>query len=70
MQNLLSRTEVIDEINRGELSKIFGELFYAIDPGYRGEKGKVKTQYKILSTRRIYLQMAFLFPKMCTFLPQ
>ena len=36
---------VIDEINRGDLSKIFGELFFSIDPGYRGEKGKVKTQY-------------------------
>ncbi len=36
---------VIDEINRGELSKIFGELFFCIDPGYRGKKGKVKTQY-------------------------
>jgi 5-methylcytosine-specific restriction endonuclease McrBC GTP-binding regulatory subunit McrB len=36
---------VIDEINRGEISKIFGELFFSIDPGYRGEKGAVLTQY-------------------------
>lgn len=36
---------VIDEINRGEMSKIFGELFFSIDPGYRGKKGKIKTQY-------------------------
>ena len=39
---------IIDEINRGELSKIFGELFFSIDPGYRGEKGKVNTQYQNL----------------------
>ena len=36
---------IIDEINRGEISKIFGELFFSIDPGYRGEMGSVSTQY-------------------------
>ena len=28
------------------MSKIFGELFFSIDPGYRGEKGRVNTQYQ------------------------
>lgn len=39
---------IIDEINRGELSKIFGELFFSVDPGYRGVNDKVKTQYQNL----------------------
>ncbi|MBD5400000.1 MAG: AAA domain-containing protein [Treponema sp.] len=39
---------IIDEINRGEISKIFGELFFAVDPGYRGKKGEVSTQYSNL----------------------
>lgn len=39
---------VVDEINRGEISKIFGELFFSIDPSYRGKKGAVKTQYSNL----------------------
>ena len=36
---------IIDEINRGEISKIFGELFFAIDPSYRGRAGEISTQY-------------------------
>ena len=43
---------IIDEINRGELSKILGELFAAIDPGYRGADNALplKTQYANLHT--------------------
>ena len=54
---------IIDEINRGEMSKIFGELFYSVDPGYRVtaedlEKAKsnkdtvttIRTQYANLET--------------------
>lgn len=39
---------IIDEINRGEINKIFGELFYSLDPGYRGEEGIITTQYQNL----------------------
>ena len=42
---------IIDEINRGEISKIFGELFFAIDPGYRGKAGEVSTQYSNMHDR-------------------
>ena len=48
---------IIDEINRGEISKIFGELFFAIDPGYRGKAGEISTEelgemYKLEMVKR------------------
>ena len=47
-ENLKPYIFIIDEINRGEISKIFGELFFAIDPGYRGRAGEISTQYSSL----------------------
>ena len=43
---------IIDEINRAEISKVFGDLFFAIDPDYRGPKGAVKTQYSNMANEK------------------
>lgn len=41
---------IIDEINRADLSKVFGELMYCLEENYRGEENKIQTQYSNLDT--------------------
>lgn len=54
---------IIDEINRGEMSKIFGELFFSIDPGYRGKNGLIKTQYQNLVNESNVFYDGFFIPE-------
>ena len=54
---------IIDEINRGEVAKIFGELFYCVDPGYRGKDGKINTQYQNLIKENNIFYSGFFIPE-------
>lgn len=54
---------VIDEINRGEISKILGELFFSIDPGYRGTNGIVNTQYQNMVNEGDVFKNGFYVPE-------
>ena len=55
---------IIDEINRGDASKILGELFYAIDPGYRGNtENLVQTQYQNLVSDTDIFAKGFYVPE-------
>ncbi len=39
---------IIDEINRADLSKVFGELMYCLEGDKRGKENKIPTQYQNL----------------------
>ena len=51
--NSNNRYFFIDEVNRADLSKVFGELMYCLEEGYRGPEHSVKTQYSNLETYSI-----------------
>lgn len=48
---------IIDEINRGEMSKILGELFYSIDPGYRVKQDDLGDENKTTTIRTQYANL-------------
>lgn len=54
---------IIDEINRGEVNKIFGELFYCIDPDKRGTAGQITTQYDNINDNKGPFANGFYVPE-------
>ncbi len=45
---------VIDEINRADLSKVFGELMFCLEGDKRGKENGIKTQYANLTTYHLF----------------
>ena len=45
------------------MSKIFGELFFSIDPGYRGKDGLIQTQYQNLINENNIFHNGFYVPE-------
>ena len=66
----------MDEINRADLSKVFGELMFCLESDKRGPQNSVQTQYANLRTydpengsyyskkKRMCLKMDFIFQRM------
>lgn len=44
---------IVDEINRADLAKVFGELMFGLEESYRGKDNPIQTQYKNLVTYKI-----------------
>ena len=44
---------IVDEINRADLAKVFGELMFGLEESYRGKHNPIQTQYKNLVTYKI-----------------
>lgn len=67
---------IVDEINRADLSKVFGELMFCLESDKRGPQNSVQTQYANLRTydpengsyyseeKKICLKMDFIFQRM------
>lgn len=53
IDNLPNYYFIIDEINRADLSKVFGELMFGLEESYRGFNNRFHTQYKNLKTYKI-----------------
>ena len=41
---------IIDEINRADLSRVFGEIMFCLEESYRGKNNRIATQYQNLPT--------------------